>query len=468
MRLRVPDTKHDEAVQGILDSLNAGAEERKKEKWQHSYKIEVITPIFGGGVEAGEPDTKMPIRASAIRGQLRYWWRFLAKNRLVAPLSGETLFRAERDIWGGMAEEGKDFSSKVKLRIKNLSFDKKDIKPCAKHLKNKNTGKYRVSYDPKIPEYAMFPGRGELPNEVNEKADKPPSNMIFQTSFILEISIDKEKNRNNKISFENEVEPALRWWASFGGLGARTRRGVGAIKVTDIEEKDNDKKILTVSEDSIKKHKCEREVLSAKGNATDAWKECITILQKFRQLSREKGKWAGVGRKENKTNNKKPSTSNWPEPNAIRKTTGKYLERHKPKPDASILFPRAMFGMPIGFPFKSDYDTPPETELLPMKGEQIYDRLASPLILKPVATEGGQYQPTALLMPYNHLCDLQLNLRYQEEKHAKKGEENGWTFSPDQWCKLSLDNLKLALPVKDSNSTDALTAFMNFFARGGA
>ncbi|WLE96577.1 MAG: type III-B CRISPR module RAMP protein Cmr1 [Candidatus Electrothrix communis] len=458
-----------------MKSLGEQARSAEQGKW-HSYKIEVITPIFGGGVKAGEPDTQMPIRASAIRGQLRYWWRFLATNRRVAPLSGEALFKAERDIWGGMAEEGEDYSSKVKLRIHIDPDVPIEIKPCAtrhsRRVKNKWTEEYEekihVNYDKAVPEYAMFPGRGELPDEATGKKDKPPSDMIFRLSFILLISIEKDKNGKKKISFKDEVEPALQWWASFGGIGARTRRGVGAIKVTDIEEKDNDKKILTVSEDSIKKHKCEREVLPVKDNATDVWKECIIILQKFRQLSREKGEWAGVGRKENKTNKKKPSTSNWPEPNAIRKTTGKYLARHKPKPDASILFPRAMFGMPIGFPFISDRNTPPDTELLPVKGEKLYDRLASSLILKPVATADGKYQPTALLMPYCHLCNLELRLQYQNKKSAKPGEKSEWTFGPDKWSKLSHDNLKLALPLEDNNSTDALTAFMNFFAKGGA
>ena len=64
------------------------------------------------GVKAGEPDTQMPIRASAIRGQLRYWWRFLATNPALL-ISGEDLFNAERDIWGGMAEPDKDYNSKV-------------------------------------------------------------------------------------------------------------------------------------------------------------------------------------------------------------------------------------------------------------------------------------------------------------------------------------------------------------------
>ena len=41
----------------------------------HTYDIEVITPLFGGGVEAGVNDPITLIRPSSIRGHLRFWWR---------------------------------------------------------------------------------------------------------------------------------------------------------------------------------------------------------------------------------------------------------------------------------------------------------------------------------------------------------------------------------------------------------
>ena len=33
----------------------------------------LITPMFGGGVTPGEVDRDLPIRAGALRGQLRFW-----------------------------------------------------------------------------------------------------------------------------------------------------------------------------------------------------------------------------------------------------------------------------------------------------------------------------------------------------------------------------------------------------------
>ena len=51
-----------------------------KEGWQEIH-CELITPIYGGGIQAAVPDVLMPIRATAIRGQLRFWWRLLARQK---------------------------------------------------------------------------------------------------------------------------------------------------------------------------------------------------------------------------------------------------------------------------------------------------------------------------------------------------------------------------------------------------
>ena len=40
---------------------------------ERTYKL--ITPLYGGGVEAGKTDSVTPIRGTEIRGQLRFWWR---------------------------------------------------------------------------------------------------------------------------------------------------------------------------------------------------------------------------------------------------------------------------------------------------------------------------------------------------------------------------------------------------------
>ena len=59
MALLIPDFEPMEKLPG------------SKEAWQEIY-CELVTPIYGGGVQAAIPDISMPIRATAIRGQLLY------------------------------------------------------------------------------------------------------------------------------------------------------------------------------------------------------------------------------------------------------------------------------------------------------------------------------------------------------------------------------------------------------------
>ena len=71
-------------------------------------------------------------------------------------------------------------------------------------------------------------------------------------------------------------------------------------------------------------------------------------------------------------------------------------------------FPRAELGLPIVFHFKdakSDRDPPPETRydprdttLYPVVGGQRQGRMASPLILRPLALANGQAVPAILLL----------------------------------------------------------------------
>ncbi|MCI5146499.1 MAG: hypothetical protein D3923_13475, partial [Candidatus Electrothrix sp. AR3] len=328
------------------------------------------------------------------------------------------LFEEERKIWGGMAEPGKDYSSKVLIKIEAVHA----ISP--KEYPEKCPKKYKKL------EYALFPVR-------TEQGDPPKKLIIPPMSFDLKIRIlDASK--------KDEVMRSLQWWMTFGGIGARTRRGCGSVYCTDKLEQ-----LHPVSREEAEAAGC--EMIFPKEHILDdsiaAWQQAIEYLYEFRQGEKN-------GRK------KRFGKSKWPEADAIRKKTGEWSLKHKPPVEAPILFPRAMFGMPIGFPFKSrsDNDKPSETELLPMKNGVVYDRLASPLILKVLATSKGKFRPVALLMPYFHMDDLGLNLK------RKKGKTN-WNFERGTWWNCS--NADEAPPVKDYNGIDALTAFMNFFKNGG-
>jgi CRISPR-associated protein Cmr1 len=66
-----------------------------------SHAVVLETPLYGGGVRAGEVDEKQPIRVSGLRGQFRFWWRVAC-----GPFPSSTeMFRREAAIWGGIGRK---------------------------------------------------------------------------------------------------------------------------------------------------------------------------------------------------------------------------------------------------------------------------------------------------------------------------------------------------------------------------
>ena len=192
--------------------------DKAHDPWK-KYPISLLTPLYGGGVEPGNPDHEVPVRASSIRGQLRFWWRVLN------PRAG---FAAERRLWGGMSEEGRDHSSKVWIRIKNISWNPgHSVVRCAEY--GRANGRYRgyPAYRGDVSQYALFPARGKLNDGRTAIEEQPRHIIIPPLNFELQVRADDEQ-------YENTVQQVLRWWTSFGGLGARTRRGLGSIETSDL------------------------------------------------------------------------------------------------------------------------------------------------------------------------------------------------------------------------------------------
>ncbi len=71
--------------------------ENKGDTITRSYSIQVVTPLFGGGVEPGRNDPVTLIRGAGIRGHLRFWWR---ATRGASYESEKELRKKEEEIWG--------------------------------------------------------------------------------------------------------------------------------------------------------------------------------------------------------------------------------------------------------------------------------------------------------------------------------------------------------------------------------
>lgn len=380
----IPATLDLDQLEKQLDA-NAG-----QDTWQ-TYHCTLVTPMYGGGVKAGEVDREMPVRATEIRGQLRFWWRLLNRN-----MDSIAMYKKEREIWGGLGTADELTASKVTVRIGKQPGYLTMPSP------SENLG---VKY--------VF-GQGEA-NWLKDGAQ-----FQIQLKYPAEV--------------KHDVEAALRWWGSFGGLGAKTRRGFGAVHIKEIKE---------ISDEELKTGGCLIARFDFADTAMEAWRKANDKLHKFRQgrgFAREQGK-------------DRPGQSFWPEPDQLRRNTGKNDNgRHMPKNKAGNAFPRAAFGLPIIFDFRNQNE-PDKTELLPA-GE--LERMASPLILRPCVYE-NKWVSTAVLLP-DWKKALSQPLRFKRSV----GQPQHWPADIAKQREL-VQHIRPMMKNGEPRGLDPLTAFMAFF-----
>jgi CRISPR-associated protein Cmr1 len=355
---------------------------------ERDYRL--ITPLFGGGVEPAEADPVTIVRAPEIRGHLRFWWR-ATRGGQFSNLAA--LKRAEDAIWGAAARNDSGGPSQVQVMIPKVvpgkPFQVTDYRGNVVDI-----GHFRSPYS-----YVAFPLE---------------SGQTVQQDVQLTLRITYPQ------SVREDVEAALWAWETFGGIGARTRRGFGALQLVSVTENGNDKtidlptghadrviewleqKLATYNVSSISidnvphlGNPAQWVIKRSRGNQDPltAWEDLFKALRTFRQ-QRLADRRGGQGR----------GRSTWCEPDALRTIMGQSLPAHQnPIPNPAILkFPRAAFGLPIGFQFKdSQKHNPNATDADPRKTSlefESHDRLTSPLILKPLACRDDKAVGIALIL----------------------------------------------------------------------
>jgi CRISPR-associated protein Cmr1 len=369
--------------------------------------VQLVTPMFGGGVVAREVDETHPIRETSIRGQLQFWWRATAGAKYA---NSNELYNAHAEIWGSTK-----VASKVNIIINNYSMKPK--KPCAVFNWNQNArqGKGAWKLDWQTPfnspnsalPYALFPFQGEMPRpDRNSIPDVPPASFL-QGSFKLTVKCPN--------SFSDSVIIAIKAWINFGGLGSRTRRGCGSLFSNDYSFKD-----VSSAKAWIGKHgtnnirdwpTLSKTIYTHQNTETiNSWNKSITLLKDFRQLP-------GFARQPIGSEGR-PGRSYFPEPDTIRKlVTGNY-QRHSPKESMPKGFPRAEFGLPIIFHFKPGDGDPVDTTLVP----NIIDaeRFASPLILKAIACSETEAFPSIILLNGERVQSCRLMLKNNSVSNSER------------------------------------------------
>lgn len=326
----------------------------------------LITPLLGGGVEPGEADPVTTIRGSEIRGHLRFWWRACRGGCFNGDLA--EMKKAEDELWGAASTEKNPRPAQVEVAVK-VTNQGREEKPFERRAK--------PSPEWKDLAYAAFP--------LQDKS--PPGKVREGVAFTVTLTFPQKK--------QAEVEAALWAWETFGGIGARTRRGFGALKLVGVDDRPvtppRADEVEAVIREGLLKHvvsgswpedvpylpsgrPLNLKITEAHSDPRAAWGYLIRRLKDFRQ------------RRHPGTSPGRPGRSKWPEPDEIRRLLDRRCAKHA-KPLSSVRkFPRAAFGLPIVVHFKDAGAGDPDDTML--RGQDC-KRLASPLILRPLACTGG-------------------------------------------------------------------------------
>jgi CRISPR-associated protein Cmr1 len=411
----------------------------------------LITPLAGGGAIAGKADEVTVIRATEIRGELRFWWRACYGGRYK---SIDEMKHAEGQIWGQANKKddvGPKFAETIQIVVEVVDRDKmREVPAFTKVPDRKKPGKILIRPDADIPEYAAFP------LQPTETEDAKP--IYKNVRFNLIISYPQQKQMQNKpecmIDVENDIQGTLWAWETFGGVGARTRRGFGALKlegITSVERIERTEKRETREPDlpapnpnavkewitekfdtfgigqkasdgvpSLSKDMVEEQIHTM-GNFPDvrsAWKSLIDRLSAFRK------------------------DEQWPDRGEIKRLRDTKFPAHKQE----YRLPKAAIGLPIVFHFPK---LGKQADLTLQGAKEGHDRLASSLILRPLICRNNRVVGLAILLENYPIYPENLQVM---EKIQGTVQPRPATIKTDQ----AADDVRM---LKDEN--DVLKAFMN-------
>lgn len=321
--------------------------------------LRLETPMMGGGVQAGDVDWERPIRASSIRGHLRSWWRLFC----VPGLTGNNLRTRESAIFGDTTQP-----SKLVVEVTCAPYHEK-------RRQNDNHG--FANFGPEA--YALFPARGEH--------DIAKEGLTF--TLTLRYPETTTLKDGTLLLIKDDIRKALAGWIYFGGIGARTRRGLGTLSC--VEAKLGGGGALPNLQDLLNTNNNIRVYKKNAVSALGAWHDVLDAYKKYRQY-RNPG-----------TQPNRPGRSRWPEPDSIRQLTGRSDPRHIPAITAPLpSFPRTSLGLPIIFHFKDQRTGDPHD--VQLKGirngaREVSERMASPVITKAIK-DGNQWFSAIVILPH--------------------------------------------------------------------
>jgi len=363
------------APKDILQRLNSADPEAVPEWVEKRYLAELITPMYGGGRFARQTDARHPFRGKGIKHGLRFWWRLLAEAGVLpvqaAAWTGRKLYEEECSRFGGRSVNGEPVASVV--RVCSTSEASGWAQP------GKNQGDWN-----------------QVPTYVHGLLGAERGTVTLRASSDLRIRIRADREADLRA----EIDQATRWWSQFGGVGSRTRRGMGSLRLTlrgEGVQADPGDAFKPINHDEAALAGCLLVQRPANSNSLLAWEDCMGRFARFRR--------EGQSTK---------SRSHWPEPNLLRslvallgpiagQTPTTAADEELPAHTAAyaLVMPRSAYGLPIvgnrlapaGHVKRED--TLGSFRILPADG----DRMASPLIFRIRPVPGQEFEAVVLLLP---------------------------------------------------------------------
>lgn len=425
--------------------------------------LETVTPVYGGGVEAGQVDPELAFRPRALRNGMRHWWWLLNRHRFADSLS---LFEEMALIWGAASTEDCDGASKVRVRIVGKPSNVR-VTAFAPYLikeqkKDNAPAKWTVTPDASHPDtYALFGARGQMlslreiqgmkGNPLSALALTPgsrypgvaryswgddeclhfdalakceriwkgqqaanggqnspgrhvPAQLIRAgAQFALRVDIAKSLTPMHA----DGVLQAIIFWIRYGGIGARSSRGLGRLKCRDLG--DAPTALKTGLMKSFPELPADWTMICSTQSFNDpmaAMRGALDVYKSFRQA---RGQGAG-----------RPGRSFFPDADTVRTLkdskltladgTIKHQVRH---PYGKTHFSKPFFGGPVVIKYKDDkpnrdypqesvrqYD-PQQTTLSLGTDVAPHARYASPVLTIPLQS-GEKYVAAILVLPYRN------------------------------------------------------------------
>jgi len=348
--------------------------------WERTYTL--ITPLVGGGVEPGKKDPVSVVRATEVRGQLRFWWRALRGWQAKGSL--EELRNLESALFGSAGEGG---ASPVVVEVEVLKEREKADHQNARGVQR------------------------DLGSPTRGKGGWARVKKGVGVAFRLRLRFPE---RVKNLNLAEELEAALWAWETFGGIGARTRRGFGALlregASPPTEEEIRERLGRYAREEGWPYGVPHLTPQSLVRVVPLSRKELAKRYQDFRQT--RSGQSQGH--------------SLWPEFDEIRRLTGRHAHTHPPRHPVRK-FPQAHFGLPIIFRFEDEGD-PPNATLKPREAE----RRASPLLFRPLGKE--QRPCVVAVLEGDRFPEEKLLL---EDRNERTWEVDPW-LTPDEARQIPL------------------------------